>query len=315
MRETAFGRLDVFDAHAHFFSHAFFAALASQSPALGDAPDPVARAGEVTGWEMPPVEPAGLARRWAEELDRHDVSAALMISSMPGDESSVAAAVAAHPDRIFGAFMIDPTAGDAVRRAQAAFDDHGLRVACLFPAMHRFPVAETEKVHAIAALSGERPGTAVFVHFGALSVGVRAKLGLPCRFDLRYSNPVDLHPLACSTPSTRFVVPHFGAGMFREALMVADLCPNVYLDTSSSNRWMAWVAGLDGLSEVFKRALAVVGHERLLFGTDSSFFPRGWHAAVFEAQVAALGGAGATAEQARAIFGGNLRRLLTRETE
>ena len=53
--------------------------------------------------------------------------------------------------------------------------------------------------------------------------------------------------------------------------MLADLCPNVYLDTSSTNSWMRYEA-LD-LKTVFRRALAVAGPERLLFGTDSSFFP------------------------------------------
>jgi hypothetical protein len=70
-------------------------------------------------------------------------------------------------------------------------------------------------------------------------------------------------------PNLPFVVPHFGAGYFREALMLADLCPNVYLDTASSNSWIKY-EGLE-LKTVFRRALDVVGPGRLLFGTDSSF--------------------------------------------
>src|SRR5208282_3892857 len=89
------------------------------------------------------------------------------------------------------------------------------------------------------------------------------------------------------------VVPHFGAGYFREALMLADMCPNVYLDTSSSNRWMRYeephhTEARGGLRNIFRRALDVLGPQRLLFGTDSSFFPRGWHAAIFEDQVRTL---------------------------
>ena len=45
--------------------------------------------------------------------------------------------------------------------------------------------------------------------------------------------------------------------------------------------------GLD-LRTVFRRALDLLGPRRLLFGTDSSFFPRGWHGAIFEAQAKAL---------------------------
>jgi hypothetical protein len=64
------------------------------------------------------------------------------------------------------------------------------------------------------------------------------------------------------------------------------------------------------LPTVFKRALDVVGGDRLIFGTDSSFFPRGWLASVFDAQIDALSRIGASEEQARAIFGGAVRRLL-----
>jgi uncharacterized protein len=297
MRETPFGPVEVLDAHAHFFSHAFFEALAP-------------RAAETAGFTPPPEDPAELGRVWFDELERNGVRTALLMSSVPGDEASIAAAVAAFPDRIAGSFMLDPTLETRVERAMRAFDELGLRVACLFPAMHGFSVAENEGVRAIAALADERPGTAVFVHFGALSVGIRKKLGLPSRFDLRYSNPMDLHPVACEFPTTTFIIPHFGAGLLREALMVADLCPNVHIDTSSTNRWMGYLAAETTLDVVFRRALACIGHERLLFGSDSSFFPRGWNAPIFEAQVAALEKAGAGEKEARAIFGGNLRRVL-----
>ena len=174
--------------------------------------------------------------------------------------------------------------------------------------MHHYSTAENEGVRTAVALAAETPGTAVFVHCGILSVGVRKKLGLPSKFDLRFSNPLDIYKLATEFPNTNFIIPHFGAGMFREALMLADLCPNVFLDTSSSNQWMKY-EGLD-LATVFKRALNVVGHERLLFGTDSSFFPRGWNAEIFTSQVNALVENEVGHEQAQAIFGGNLRSLL-----
>lgn len=309
-KQTPFGEIEILDAHTHFFSRRLFETLIGQSPALSKDSDPIARVAEITGWVMPPADPAELGKIWVEELDKHNVSAAMLIASVPGDEGSVAAAVAAHSDRIIGAFMFDPTKPDAEARAKRAFDDLGLRVASLFPAMHHFPVAENEGVRAVVALASERPGTAVFVHCGALSVGVRKKLGLPSPFDMRRSNPLDIYRLGAEFPKARFIVPHFGAGMFREAMMLADLCPNVYLDTSSTNKWMSYEPMPVDLPMVFKRALNVVGSERLLFGTDSSFFPRGWHSAIFDAQLQAFGEIGAGAEQARAIFGGNLRRLL-----
>jgi predicted TIM-barrel fold metal-dependent hydrolase len=124
---------------------------------------------------------------------------------------------------------------------------------------------------------------------------------------MRYSNPIDLHPLATRYPGVNFVVPHFGAGYLREALMLADLCPNIHLDTSSSNQWMRY-EGLE-LKTVIRRTLDVIGAQRLLFGTNSSFFPRGWNYDIYEAQQRALLDLGVSSADARAILEGNLVRL------
>jgi predicted TIM-barrel fold metal-dependent hydrolase len=92
--------------------------------------------------------------------------------------------------------------------------------------------------------------------------------------------------------------------------MLADLCPNVLLDTSSSNRWMRYQEAPLDLRHVFRRALDVVGPHRLLFGSDSSFFPRGWHHAIFDEQARALYEVGLSAADARAVFSENLLRLM-----
>ena len=181
----------------------------------------------------------------------------------------------------------------------------GLHSFCFFPAMHRYFMYDARVEPLLAQAAAQR--SLVFVHCGVLTVGVRKKLGLPSPFDMRYSNPIDLHGVALRHPNLNFVIPHFGAGYFREALMLADLCPNVYLDTSSSNSWMKF-EGLD-LKTVFRRALDVVGPTRLLFGTDSSFFPRGWQRGVFEQQTQALAEVGISSNDARLILGGNLMGL------
>ncbi len=93
--------------------------------------------------------------------------------------------------------------------------------------------------------------------------------------------------------------------------MLCDLCPNVYLDTSSSNSWMRYEEAHLDLRTVFRRALDVAGPERLLFGTDSSYFPRGWNAPIFETQTKALYEIGVTGETARLIFHDNLARLFS----
>ncbi len=303
--QTNWGEMRVSDAHVHFFSHGFFSTLATQRKSAFADLQPL------LGWELPPADSGELADRWVAELDRYGVSRAALIASVLNDEPSVAAAVSRHPDRFYGFFMLDPTVGSLETRLVSALGSGALQGICLFPAMHRYSVQDP-RLMPLYEMAAHRPGRVVFVHCGVLSVGVRKKLGLPSHFDMRFSNPIDLHAVAMQFPKLNFIVPHFGAGYFREALMLCDLCPNVYLDTSSTNNWIRY-EGLD-MKTVFQRAREVCGVGRLLFGTDSSFFPRGWNAKVFESQSAILAELGVSATEASQIFGSNLERLLARSS-
>lgn len=311
MKETIFGNIEIFDAHVHFFSHKYFKMLSEQSPRLKGEKDAVGKIGEMTGLEMPPENPRDFAEIWIKELDKKGVKRALMIASLPGDEDSVAEAVKAFPERIYGGFFFNPLQEGAVDRARRAFDEFNLRVVCFFPAMHGYSVADNEVVHEVIEIVREKPGRAVFIHCGALSIGIRKKLGLPSVFDLRLSNPLEVHKLASKFTDVNFIIPHFGAGLFRETLMAAELCANIYLDTSSSNRWVQYESADLDIKRVFEKVLKVVGAERLLFGTDSSFFPRGWNQEIFDTQIRALTEIGVNAEEAQNIFGGNLLRILS----
>lgn len=302
---TPWGDVAVCDAHVHLFSHRFFTLLGQQRSPAVTAEETCA----ALGWPVPPVEPEELATQWASELNRHGVDRACLIASLPGDEESVARAVRANPDRFYGYFFFHPLLPNAVERMEAALAQ-GLQGVCFFPAMHGYSIAD-ERVRPVLEALSKRQGVVAFVHCGVLSVGVRKKLGLASPFDMRYSNPIDLHPVALRYPELPFVVPHFGAGYLRETLMVCDLCPNVYLDTSSSNSWLRYLEPQRTLADVFAQALKVAGPSRLLFGTDSSFFPRGWHASVYQQQAEILERLNLSTADGAAILGGNLKRLLT----
>jgi len=296
--------MHISDCHCHFFSSRFLELLTKDRQDLptDQRAEAVAR---LLGWD-PPGTPETLADRWIGELARHGVSRCALIASIPGDEESVAAAVAAHPRVFVGFFMFNPIAPDAGARLSRALGEQRLRGIALFPAMHRYRLddAAVEKVFEAAA----GYGAAVFVHCGVLSVGVRKKLGLPSPFDLRLGDPLAVAAVAQRYPSVPVIIPHFGAGMFREALMAAEQCANVYLDTSSSNAWMKYYPGLT-LEAVFRQALSVAGPERLLFGTDSSFFPRGWQHAIYDAQARALEAAGASEPDRTRVLGGNFEKV------
>lgn len=276
--------MPVNDAHCHFFSRRFFETLGRQAGLSADQGS-VASLAERLDWEAPGT-PEALADRWRDELDRQHVSRAVLIASVMGDEDSVGRAVARHPSRFVGFAMLNPLHEGALDGARAACAAGSVRGLCLFPAMFRHRL-DIDRVGDVFAVARQSPGTVVFAHCGVLSVGVRDRLGLPSPFDLRLGNPLDLLPIAAEFPTVPIIIPHFGAGFFREALILADARTNVHFDTSSSNGWVKFHPGLT-LPDVLRQALEVLGPDRLLFGTDSSYFPRGWNRSVHTAQEAAL---------------------------
>ena len=290
------------DTHCHFFSNRFFEVLGREKY----GPDATAeRVALELGWDLPGTSEA-LADRWIAEMDRQRVSRVALISSVPGDEDSVAVAVAKYPDRFVGFFMLNAAAADAPDRAARAFSELGLRCACLFPALHRYRL-DDERVVRVFEIAATHGG-AIFAHCGYLSVGGRVRLGLPTPLDLRLGDPLALAATAARFPSVPVIVPHFGAGFFREALMAADACSTIHFDTSSSNSWVKYEPGMT-LAEAFRRALAIVGPERLIFGTDSSFFPRGWHRVIHGAQRTALDQLGIESATSEKIFSRNFERI------
>ena len=291
------------DAHCHFFSRNFVRTLARERGIPGN--DLVGDACRILAWD-PPGSNGELADRWVAELDRHQVGRAAIIGSVPEDETSVSEALGRHPGRFVGFFMVDPTRQTAAERVTRAVTELGLRCACLFPGMHGYELSDPRVLRLVDRLASV-PGTALFIHCGVLTVGARKKLGLPARFDLRYSNPLNVHPLALAYPDLPFILPHFGAGMFREALMLGDLCPNVHLDTSSSNSWIRY-SGLT-LEQVFGRSLEILAPDRILFGTASSFFPRGWQSSLWEEQSRILRQVGLDRDGRRKIQSANFERL------
>jgi predicted TIM-barrel fold metal-dependent hydrolase len=262
--------MTICDAHVHFFSPDFFRAL-------GASPDRVAG----IGMEFPESAEA-LADRWVAELDKNGVSRCSLIASTANDAGSVSIAIARHPSRFVGFFMLDPTKPGWEAYATRALDA-GHRTICLFPAMHQYSTKDPI-VDEVFRLAAARPGTVVFVHCGELSVGIRGKLGLPNAFDPSLGNPSFLIRIVERHPEVPIIIPHLGGTMFEHARTLIDRPCQVYLDTSSSNSWLASTNKNLGFSDAINIVMSLMPTDRLLFGTDSSFFPRGWNRTIFDTQ-------------------------------
>ena len=209
------------------------------------------------------------------------------MASVPGDEESVARAVARHPSRIVGLLHArSDGAGCAGTRPNTPSTVSACARICLFPAMQRYSLHDT-RVKEIVQIAAAHAGTAVFVHCGALSVGVerswdcraastyataipsifmRSPPTIPaCRSSFRTSAP-GCSAKRCSSPTSPQRLPRH---VEHESVDVVS---------PRARRWRTCSGGRSKLP----------GRTALLFGTDSSFFPRGWNRAVYDAQVSAL---------------------------
>jgi predicted TIM-barrel fold metal-dependent hydrolase len=300
--------MKIVDFHTHLFSSAFFETLAAQSPIPGDVHKKLADASRKAGFQLPVRDVAEHTARWLAELEKHDVEHMAAFASVPEEIPAVCEAAAISKGRISAFALVNPRVEGAAARVRALLHERKIRGVLLFPAMHHYHVGGIEAKTLFDALSEH--DAIVYVHCGLLIVKLRDLLQLPRPQDLTYANPLGVIPAANAHPRVRFVIPHFGAGFFRETLMAGASASNVFVDTSSSNSWMATQSPKPTLTEVFSRALEAFGHERILFGTDSNTFPAGWRKDRFEQQHAALSSLSLGAAQEEAIFAGNARRLL-----
>ncbi|MFW9933038.1 MAG: amidohydrolase family protein, partial [Candidatus Thorarchaeota archaeon] len=119
----------------------------------------------------------------------------------------------------------------------------------------------------------------VIAHFG-ITIGTQA--------NLQYGNPIDLQKPAHDFPDLKFMIAHFGAGFFREMLLLMYQTDNISMDTSGSNAWMKYLPYDLTITKIFEKALKAGGPGRIVFGTDSSFFPRGFRYNILEEQYNAV---------------------------
>lgn len=300
--------MKVIDFHAHFFGRVFFETLAAQSPLAGDVESKLSAVARKTGIELPSRETAEHTARWLAELDRHQVEHLCAFASVPEEVPSVCEAAHSSNGRISAFALVNPRVDGAVARVRGLLEARRIRGVLLFPAMHHYRLSGSEAKPLLDAL--DEHSAVCYSHCGVLVVKLRDLLSLPRPQDPSFANPLDVVLAANTHPRAHFVIPHFGAGFFRETLMAGASAPNVYVDTSSSNGWTATQFPTPTLAEVFARALEVFGHERILFGTDSNTFPAGWRHDRFELQHAALRSLGISVVAEEAIFAGNARRLL-----
>lgn len=298
----------VLDSHAHF-------PVANTTGPLsaGPARHPLLRAYAADRqlrmnkeWGTPPNEaPAddqaqvdALADRWAAELDARNVRWIVFVTGQSND--LLAGVVRRHRERFIGYahHQLQPGAGAELRRA---VDELGLKgYKLLGPTT---PVAfEDPSVRDVWEFCAERR-LPVLIHFGFLGRG-GGVVSHP------RMSPLSLFTVARDFPEIPFIVPHFGAGYWHDLLALCWSLPNVYVDTSGSNQWTRWMPYPLTLEDLFRKAFETIGPERVLFGTDSAAFPRGFAQRYLDEQLRVCYTLNLREEAIARVFGGNAAELL-----
>jgi predicted TIM-barrel fold metal-dependent hydrolase len=297
---------EIIDAHMHLYTHKLSRHVEQKLDALSPRAREAARIwkeGFIRKYNSEILEdnrdsPARIAADWAAELDRHGVDKACFLALYPG-EDELSEFLAAGQGRFFGLATVDPHdpgAPELLRRRVAEEHYLGLK---LYPPTQYF-------------LPSDRVLYPLYEEARGLGIPVVFHLGITLSFeaDLRYANPLELHPVARDFPDLPLVVPHFGSGYLKELFFLAYHVHNLYLETSGRNIWTEYLPYPLTLRDAFKKGLEIFGPERIIFGSDSRMLSRGYRRDVLDTQLAILTELGVGREEAALIMGGNIRRLL-----
>ncbi|MBM3465521.1 MAG: amidohydrolase [Armatimonadetes bacterium] len=297
-------RFEIWDTHIHLFTRSIVESWrkkrAAQDPKVQEAAQRnhdrhMTKANNLQ-WEFP-EDGDDAAKRWLAELDRAGVARGAFMA--PFAESAQLRTMLSHSDRFIGLSWMNPTVPDApqiLERERAA----GLVGVKCYPVSEGYLLSDKRAYPFYEAAS--RLGMFVLIHYG-VTVGYNANLA--------FANPLDLHPVARDFPDVNFVIAHFGAGYMRECLMLAYQQENVHFDTSGSNNWLRTQPTKMTLKNVFERFLEGAGAERILYGSDSTNFPRGYRVNVLEEQLNILEELDISDAERALILGGNLKRLMS----
>lgn len=251
-------------------------------------PDPV---------ETPPDEAEHL---WVEECKRYDYLERVVFVTTGGN-AAAAGIVERHPDVFIAYAHHDPFLPDAADRLERALGSEGLKgYKILAPSLEGsiadkslYPLWEIAQKHEVPLL----------IHFGieGAAGGIASHVNI---------NPLSIHDVAKDFPDLNIIVPHFGCGYLFETLNLCWACPNVFIDTSGSNQWMRWMPYEVNLEILFRKYYETIGPGRIIFGTDSSWFPRGFATAYLDEQVRSMVYVGYSEDERDAVLYRNAAALL-----
>jgi len=140
----------------------------------------------------------------------------------------------------------------------------------------------------------------IVIHFG-VTIGMRS--------NLMAGNPLLLSRILKDFPKLNFVIAHFGAGFFREVLMLKYRTDNLFVDTSGTNNWIPYQDNFLILKDVFRKAIEIFGPQKIIFGSDTRIFPDGYRENILSEQIKILDELNLSSADKEDIMSNNARRV------
>jgi len=241
-----------------------------------------------------------LIEKWYNEAIKYDLEKIIFVTS--GGNDIAVKIIKTHPDKFIAYAHHDPSIFNAADILEN-YINLGLRgYKILGPSVKTplndkslYPIWETAQYYEIPVL----------IHFGIMG----GAGGIAYHQNI---NPLIIHDVAKNFPHLNIIIPHFGCGYVFETLNLCWACPNVFIDTSGSNQWMRWMPYEINLENLFRKYFETIGPERIIFGTDSSWFPRGFTEIYLKEQIKAMLSVGFNYDDLDKVLYKNIKLLLSK---
>jgi len=239
-----------------------------------------------------------MAKRWADEVTANNLEKVVFTTS-GGNEQAINL-IQLYPDKFIAFAHHSPDEENAAEQLEFAIKN-GLKGYKIMGPLVKTPLYD-KKFYPVWEVASEYE-IPVLIHFGILGGGG----GIGYSINI---NPLVIHDVAKAFPKLKIVIPHFGCGYTRELLQLMWACPNIYVDTSGNNEWMRWMPYELNLNMLLKKFYETVGPERIIYGSDSEWFPRGYVMRYFLDQIRAARQIGIPEVDIKKIFRENALNLL-----
>ncbi len=240
------------------------------------------------------------ARLWADEVEKVGLDRVVFLTGK--DNDSLAEVVKTNPEKFVGFAHNNPFLDGAADELERGITELGLKGYKISGVRSKTTLLDDKSLYPIWEVA-EQYEIPVIIHFGP-SGGLGGNARYPS------IEPIIIHDIAKGFPGISFIVPHFGCGYPTQLLQLMWACDNVYTDTSGSNEWVRWMMPEMDLKDLFAKFVQTAGAERILFGTDSSWFPRGFAISYFEDQLKICRRLNMSDDDIEKIFYKNAERIM-----